>query len=333
MEAGASSIPRGAALRAGLYAFLAAFLTLLLLVMGIALLFGGGTCAPGGTAEWTAAAEREIPPLYRRVYAAAATEFELPPAFLAAIGDIESDHGRNPAAQQVNGSGCVGPMQLGVGGACGDFVGAYGKDGNDDGRIDPRNPWDAVFTAANGLREGKGAPPVGEGSRDDYYRAACGYYGACAGYAGTVIATADRYGGDRRRQGGRLHGDRPLEVHLERERLGPLGRSRGRPRHRLPQRPQPRSPLRGLPDPRRHLAGAGRGDGPRWRPVDAGPQGAPDPVHLALARPLRPPACGGAADRYDRRRPMTASRRVPVKRARPRDARPSRLPSVGRWSF
>jgi hypothetical protein len=195
MEAGASSIPHGAALRAGLYAFLAAFLALLLLVVGIALLFGGGTCAPGGSAEWTAAAGREIPPLYRRVYAAAAAEFELPPAFLAAIGDIESDHGRNPAAQQVNSSGCVGPMQLGVGGACGDFVGAYGKDGNDDGRVDPRNPWDAVFTAANGLREGKGAPPVGEASRDDYYQAACGYYGACAGYASTVMATAERYGG------------------------------------------------------------------------------------------------------------------------------------------
>jgi hypothetical protein len=195
MEAGTSSIPRGAALRAGMHAFLAAFLALLILVVGIALMFGGGGCAPGGSAEWTAAGEREIPSLYRRVYAAAAAEFELPPAFLAAIGDIESDHGRNPAAQQVNSSGCVGPMQLGVGGACGDFVGAYGKDGNNDGKVDPRNAWDAVFTAANGLREGKGAPAVGEASREDYYEAACGYYGACAGYASTVMATAGRYGG------------------------------------------------------------------------------------------------------------------------------------------
>ena len=81
--------------------------------------------------------------------------------FLAAIGGQESDHGRNPAADRVNHAGCVGPMQIGVGGDCGDFLSAWGMDGDGDGRVDPRDPADAIATAARGLREGKGAPPPG----------------------------------------------------------------------------------------------------------------------------------------------------------------------------
>ena len=117
--------------------------------------------------------------------------------FLAAIGAQESDHGRNPWAAVVNPDGCVGPMQLGVGGRCGDFVGAWGVDGDGDGRIDPRTPADAIATAARGLRLGEGAPPVG-GDAAGYRRAACAYYGACsdvrADYADEVMARAARYG-------------------------------------------------------------------------------------------------------------------------------------------
>ena len=117
--------------------------------------------------------------------------------FLAAIGAQESNHGRNPAANRVNPEGCVGPMQLGVGGRCGDFVATWGVDANGDGGVDPLDPADAIATAARGLREGKGAPARG-GSAEAYRQAACGYYGACADaradYADEVMARAASYG-------------------------------------------------------------------------------------------------------------------------------------------
>jgi len=149
----------------------------------------------------TLAALREIPPEYLGLYMRIGAEMRLDWRFLAAIGAQESDHGRNPWVDQINRSGCVGPMQIGVGGDCGDFLAAWRTDGDGDGRIDPRDPADAIATAARGLREGKGAPAPG-GAWSDYRRAACGYYGACADdradYADEVMARAERYGLPRR---------------------------------------------------------------------------------------------------------------------------------------
>jgi membrane-bound lytic murein transglycosylase B len=145
----------------------------------------------------TAAATTDIPPAYLRLYRRFGREMDVDWRFLAAIGGQESDHGRNPAARRVNAAGCVGPMQIGVGGRCGDFVGAWGVDGDGDGRVDPRAPADAIATAARGLRLGKGAPAPG-GSWRAYYHAACAYYGACrdarADYAADVMRRAARYG-------------------------------------------------------------------------------------------------------------------------------------------
>lgn len=144
-----------------------------------------------------AAAGAEIPAGYLRLYRRFGREMDLDWRFLASIGAQESDHGRAAALGTVNSSGCVGPMQLGVGGRCGNFVAQWGVDGNGDGRIEPRMPADAIATAARGLREGKGAPPLG-GRFTDYRQAACGYYGACADdvadYADDVMARAVRYG-------------------------------------------------------------------------------------------------------------------------------------------
>jgi hypothetical protein len=144
-----------------------------------------------------AAAAAEIPRDYLALYRQFGLEMDTDWRFLAAIGAQESDHGRNPWAARVNSEGCVGPMQLGVGGRCGDFVGTWGVDGDGDGRVDPLEPADAIATAARGLRLGKGAPPRG-GDFDGYRRAACGYYGACADaradYADEVMARAVRYG-------------------------------------------------------------------------------------------------------------------------------------------
>ncbi len=148
-------------------------------------------------AALTPAAAEEIPVDYLRLYVRFGREMDIDWRFLAAIGGQESDHGRHASAARVNRSGCVGPMQLGVGGDCGDFVGAWGVDGDGDGRVDPRTPADAIATAANGLRRGKAAPATG-GPYLAYRRAACGYYGACADpltdYADEVMERAVRYG-------------------------------------------------------------------------------------------------------------------------------------------
>lgn len=142
-------------------------------------------------------ARADIPPLYLSLYVRFGEEMNIDWRLLAAIGWTESNHGRNPASRTVNSSGCVGPMQLGVGGACGDFVAAWGTDGNGDGEIDPTNPADAIATAARGLRLGKGAPGPG-GSWDEHRTSACNYYGACSeegiDYAERVMGRAARYG-------------------------------------------------------------------------------------------------------------------------------------------
>lgn len=163
--------------------------------VGLVLFGAGGGCRSGGSVSgFSDAGRADIPQQYQTIYSAAGRQFGIPPAFLAAIGLRESNHGRNPAAREVNAAGCVGPMQLGVGGACGDYFDEYKVDGNRDGRLDPLDPWDAVFTAANGLRKG-GLPSVGRATAEDYFQAACRYYGACADYAPAIIATAARYGG------------------------------------------------------------------------------------------------------------------------------------------
>jgi hypothetical protein len=156
-----------------------------------------GIVSPAAQPDISAVAAGEIPPAYLRIYRRVGREMDIDWRFLAAIGAQESDHGRAPGIELVNTAGCVGPMQLGVGGRCGDFVVRWGTDGNGDGRIEPRTPADAIATAARGLREGKGAPPLG-GAFADYRQAACGFYGACAdataNYADEVMARAVSYG-------------------------------------------------------------------------------------------------------------------------------------------
>jgi membrane-bound lytic murein transglycosylase B len=62
---------------------------------------------------------------------------------LAAIGQVESGHGRNPSTSYA---GAMGPMQF-----LPSTFRAYAVDGNDDGVADIMNPADAIFTAAHYL--------------------------------------------------------------------------------------------------------------------------------------------------------------------------------------
>lgn len=172
----------------------------LIAVLGVIVAVTGadlGCIGGGGTAQAAPAsrsAKREIPPARLRLYQQAGRRFDLDWAFLASIGAQECNHG---SCRGTNSSGCAGPMQIGVGGACGNIWAQYKVDGDGDGDTDVNDPADAIFTAARILRQAKGAPPAG-GSYDAYRQAACNYYGACAdayaNYADQVMARAVQYG-------------------------------------------------------------------------------------------------------------------------------------------
>jgi hypothetical protein len=129
-----------------------------LAVLGGASLGADGVSAPAAQSDGVSAlAQREIPPLYLRLYEQAAQRYGLDWAILAGIGKVECDHGRDPAPSctqegVVNSAGAGGPMQ---------FIAStwaeYGVDADGDGPPDRWNPADAIFTAANYLRA-SGAP-------------------------------------------------------------------------------------------------------------------------------------------------------------------------------
>jgi murein DD-endopeptidase MepM/ murein hydrolase activator NlpD len=85
-----------------------------------------------------------IPPFLLSIYQAAGMEYGIRWEVLAAINEIETDYGRN---LNVSSAGALGWMQ---------FMPAtwkaYGTDANGDGKKDPYNPVDAIFSAARYLR-------------------------------------------------------------------------------------------------------------------------------------------------------------------------------------
>jgi hypothetical protein len=97
----------------------------------------------------------QVPPaVYFDLYhAAARTCPGMDWTLLAAVGQVESGHGRNSA---VSSAGAVGPMQF----MPATFA-AYAVDGDHDGVRDPWSPADAVFTAARYLCAGGAGSPSG----------------------------------------------------------------------------------------------------------------------------------------------------------------------------
>jgi hypothetical protein len=153
-------------------------------VLGGASLGGAGSGEQAGDDDVTALALREIPPVYLRLYEAAAARYGIDWAILAGIGKVECDHGRDPepaCAHEgvVNSAGAGGPMQ---------FIAStwaiYGVDGDGDGRADRWDPADAIYSAANYLRA-SGAPS------DD--RKAIFAYNHAKWYVRDVEAWAARY--------------------------------------------------------------------------------------------------------------------------------------------
>jgi len=96
-----------------------------------------------------------IPPFLLPIYQAAGIQYNIPWQVLAGINEIETDYGRNLS---VSTAGAVGWMQ---------FLPAtfkqYGVDANGDGRKDPYNPADAIFSAARYLKAAGGDKDVRKG--------------------------------------------------------------------------------------------------------------------------------------------------------------------------
>ncbi|GAA4238138.1 NlpC/P60 family protein [Actinomadura meridiana] len=166
----------------------AAVLALTLPLALVILLAGGDHSAAGTTLPGTptAHARRDIPPAYLRWYLdAAQTCPGLPWNVLAAIGKLESDHGRSTAPgvhSGANSAGAGGPMQ---------FIpttwAAYGVDGDHDGHTSRYNPADAIYGAAHYLC----ANHAGKGGK--HLRQAIWQYNNADWYVRKVLDLAARY--------------------------------------------------------------------------------------------------------------------------------------------
>ncbi|WP_233358656.1 C40 family peptidase [Thermomonospora amylolytica] len=134
----------------------------------------------------TALARRDIPPDYLHWYLAAAQTCPgLSWSVLAAIGKIESDHGRSPlpgVRSGENHAGAGGPMQ---------FLSAtwtaYGIDANGDGRADRYTPADAIHGAARYLCAN------GAGKGGTQLERALWHYNHSHPYVRQVLAQAAQY--------------------------------------------------------------------------------------------------------------------------------------------
>jgi len=130
-------------------------LTLLGLFLAVTLAAGiaGGVVVgvASGTAPGSAPAIAEIPRDYLVLYREAGAAYGVPWQLLAAIGKVESDHGRNPAAYRPNEAGAQGPMQF-IPSSWARYRWASGSP-----QPDINNPRDAIFAAAAYLRAA-GAP-------------------------------------------------------------------------------------------------------------------------------------------------------------------------------
>ena len=149
---------------------IAAVLLVIPLLFGAGLLGTGDTGGCGIQAEAqpgvAKAAATSIPATYLRLYQATGTTYGLPWNLLAAIGKIESDHGRDPGQgirSGANSAGAAGPMQIGIGGKAtnnwggtprhpaNQKTGGVGVDGDGDGWADVYDPADAIPAAARYL--------------------------------------------------------------------------------------------------------------------------------------------------------------------------------------
>jgi membrane-bound lytic murein transglycosylase B len=111
---------------------------------------------PSRQAPPSAAARSDIPTNYLALYRQAVERCPgLPWSVLAALGKVESDHGRSrlPGVRSGwNRAGAAGPMQFGIGvGRAGNAWARYGADFDHDGQQSVYDPGDAIPAAARYL--------------------------------------------------------------------------------------------------------------------------------------------------------------------------------------
>src|SRR3954447_10977876 len=199
-----------------IWALVAALGLPLALVAVIAALVGGlagelDSAPPVDGFAPSPAALAEVPALYLQTYQAAGASYGVGWEYLAAIGKVESDHGRSTAPGVKSGTNaygcCAGPMQICVIDGCPgrgpralDLRAAQagtwrtgGVDGNGDGEKNPWDPQDAIPAAARLLKDA-GAP--GD------YRQAIFAYNHASWYVEEVMTLAERYRGAAQTPGG-----------------------------------------------------------------------------------------------------------------------------------
>jgi membrane-bound lytic murein transglycosylase B len=122
-----------------------------------------------------------IPRRYLHIYQHVAREYGLQWNILAAVGQVESDHGRSPlpgVKQGVNGAGAAGPAQF-----LGSTWARYGVDVHGSGRPNPYDPADAI-TAMAAYLKANGAPQE--------WRQALYSYNHSWGYVDAVLSLSHR---------------------------------------------------------------------------------------------------------------------------------------------
>ena len=188
MSTGAIALPRTRRANPGRAALLALALAGALAVAILGALVGAES--RGGLYQPSEAALAEIPADYLAVYQQAGARYGLDWAILAAIGSVETSHGRSSAPgvrTGVNAFGCcAGPMQFNVRNGPPSTWDTYGVDGNRDGLVNVYDPADAIPAAARLLRA-NGAP-------GDYRRAVFAYNHA-GWYVEQVLRKAAEYRG------------------------------------------------------------------------------------------------------------------------------------------
>jgi hypothetical protein len=119
-----------------------------------------------------------VPPFLLAIYQAAGIQYGVRWEILAAINEIETDYGRN---LRTSPAGAVGWMQ---------FLPSswrrWGVDANNDGRKDPYNPVDAIFSAARYLRAA---------DAEHHLRQAIFAYNHAGWYVDSVLLRARMLGG------------------------------------------------------------------------------------------------------------------------------------------
>ncbi|MGB3682574.1 MAG: CAP domain-containing protein, partial [Rubrobacteraceae bacterium] len=134
--------------------------------------------------NWSETALSDVPQDYLPIYEKAGKDYGLDAAVIAAVGKIETDHGRYDApgvSGGENSAGAGGPMQF----LASTWVNV-GADGNGDGEKDRYDPEDAIAGAANYLKL--------EGAPEDYNSALLAYNPA-QWYVDKVLAQAEKYRG------------------------------------------------------------------------------------------------------------------------------------------